>query len=210
MSHIENHGAYVRAIGNYIKQNAAITRRREWFAQNADAQRLWDWLHGVGEFSTEYDDSGAIIQSSPLVKGMFSGEFGNVLLDMRNALGEWGGLTPKQTELVRRALARAEERVAKAAERRAERVAADRNSQHVGAVGARVELTLRCEKVFSFDGFYGTTHINLCRDEANNVIVYKGSNSFEEGTTFRVKATIKAHEERDGVAQTLISRPKVI
>jgi len=31
-----------------------------------------------------------------------------------------------------------------------------------------------------------------------------------EGETLRVKATVKAHEERDGVAQTLIARPKEI
>ena len=73
-----------------------------------------------------------------------------------------------------------------------------------------MELTLTCEKVFEFEGQFGVTFINICRDPSGNVVVYKGSNGFERGETLRVKATIKAHDERDGVAQTLISRPKTI
>jgi hypothetical protein len=64
--------------------------------------------------------------------------------------------------------------------------------------------------VFSFEGQYGFTYINICKDAAGNVIVYKGSNNFEEGETLTVKATVKAHDERDGIAQTLIARPKII
>jgi hypothetical protein len=224
--HIENPGAYERAIEARIKANAAKTRRANWFAAHPDAERLNAWLNRYGEFKGRYacgnvwatggccDNSDRCLaigeKEHPLVRGMFAGDFGGVLLQMRDAIMEWGGLTDKQTDLVRRALARAEERHAKAQQRREERLATDRNSQHIGTIGARLELTLRCEKVFSFEGFYGTTYINLCRDEANNVVVYKGSNAFQEGDTFRVKATIKAHEERDGVAQTLIARPKTL
>jgi hypothetical protein len=142
---------------------------------------------------------------------MFAGNFGEVLLEMREAIMEWGGLTDKQTDLVRRALARAEERVAKANQRREERIATERaTSQHVGTVGERRDFTLTVNRVFSFEGQYGFTYINICKDAAGNVIVYKGSNNFEEGETLTVKATVKAHDERDGIAQTLIARPKII
>lgn len=226
---IEHPAAYEAAIRANIKANAAKTRRRNWLASHADAQRLWDWLFGHGEFESRFScglvgsdyenhrcadldrccDKGVIEHSTRI--GMFAGDFGGVLLEMREAILEWGGLTDKQTDLVRRALVRAEDRVVKAIQRREERIAGDRaTSKHVGTVGERTELTLTVNKVFSFDGQFGITFINLCKDPSGNVIVYKGSNGFEEGETLRVKATIKAHDERDGVAQTLISRPKII
>lgn len=229
-AHVENPGAYERAIEARIKANASKTRRQNWLATHADAQRLSDWLHQSGEFRdryvcgnswdnnigmccANYNDKCSNIgpKAHPLVRGIFDGDFGKVLLQMREALVEWGGLTDKQTDLVRRALARAEERLQKAKERREERVAADREgSRHVGAVGERRDFTLIVNKVFSFDGFHGTTFINICKDADGNVIVYKGSNGFEEGETVRVKATVKAHGDRDGVAQTMIARPKEI
>lgn len=228
--YVEHPAAYEAAIERNIKANAAKTRRKNWFADHADAQRLSDWLHQSGEFKDRYscgntwsNERGTCCdnydtkcsytgpKAHPLVAGMFSGDFGKVLLEMREALVEWGGLTDKQTDLVRRALTRAEERLAQAQQRREERIAAEREtSKHIGTVGARIELTLTVDKVFTFDGFYGTTFINICKDADGNVVVYKGSNGFEEGETIRVKATIKAHEERDGVAQTLIARPKVL
>lgn len=229
-AHVENPGAYERAIEARIKANASKTRREKWFAQHADAERLNSWLHHYGEFDSRYscgnawnNSIGACCENydtkcsnigpkeHPLVRNMYVGDFGKVLLQMREALIEWGSLTDKQTDLVRRSLARAEERLAKAQQRREERVAADREgSKHVGVVGERREFTLTVNKVFSFDSIYGTTFINICKDADGNVIVYKGSNGFEEGETVRVKATVKAHEERDGIAQTLIARPKEI
>jgi len=130
---------------------------------------------------------------------------------MREAIMEWGGLTDNQTDLVRRALVRAEERVIKADKRREERISADRAaSKHIGTVGERREFELTVNKVFSFESQFGYTYINICKDADGNVVVYKGSNRFEEGETVRVKATVKSHEERDGVAQTLIARPKAM
>jgi hypothetical protein len=225
--HIEHPSAYEAAIKARIKANASKTRRAKWFAAHPDAERLNAWLNQYGEFKNRYscgnvwttggccDNSDRCLnigeKAHPLVEGMFAGDFGKVLLQMRDAISEWGGLTDKQTDLVRRALARAEERLQKAQQRREERLAGDRaTSRHVGTVGERIELTLRCEKVFEFESVYGMTFINICKDADGNVVVYKGSNGFEEGETLRLKATIKSHGERDGVAQTLISRPKTI
>ena len=206
---IEHPSAYEATIRNRIKQNASKTRRIKWFEQHADARRLYDWLNTCGEFKTIYDDEGNFVSEHPLRNGIFGGDFGKVLLEMRDALDEWGGLTDKQTDLVRRALARAEERLARAAQRREERLAVDREtSQHVGTVGERREFDLTVNKVFSFEGHFGMTYINICRDADQNVIVYKGSNRMEEGESVRVKATVKAHDDREGVKQTLIARPK--
>jgi hypothetical protein len=226
---IEHPAAYEAAIRARIKANASKTRRRNWLASYPDAQRLWDWLHGHGEFESrfscglvgsDYENHrcenidhccGKGVTEHPTRIGMFAGDFGGVLLEMRDAIMEWGGLTDKQTDLVRRALARAEDRLVKANQRREERIAADRaTSKHVGTVGERRDFTLTVNKVFSFEGQYGLTYINICKDADGNVIVYKGSNGFDEGETLTLKATVKAHDERDGVAQTFISRPKTI
>lgn len=45
-----------------------------------------------------------------------------------------------------------------------------------------------------------------------SVIVYKGSKCFDRGRGEKVtlRAKIKSHGERDGVAQTVIERPKLL
>lgn len=86
---------------------------------------------------------------------------------------------------------------------------------HVGKVGKRQEFFLRCDKVLSFDGGgWGynavTTYMNICADRYGNEFVYKGSNAWEEGKYYKVKATVKTHKEYNGKPQTFISRPTVI
>ena len=80
-------------------------------------------------------------------------------------------------------------------------------SNYVGEVGKRLVLKLKPYKVLKFDSVYGEVFINLCRDEAGNVIVYKGGKKWEEGKLIQVKATIKEHKEREEIKQTIIQRP---
>ena len=48
-------------------------------------------------------------------------------------------------------------------------------------------------------------------DDDGNAVVYKGSSDLKfYADKVTVKATIKAHDTRDGVKQTIISRPKII
>ena len=224
---IYNPAAYERGIRASIRRNATTRRSREWLAVEGNS-RLSDWLNERGEFLStcacgrthdeHYADGCYIITTEqcrdvphPAVRGMFAGDFGATLLKMRDALNEWGSLTERQTAMVANALARTEKRIAERTAARAVELATDRaTSQHVGSVGERREFALKVERVFSFEGTYGVTFINVCRDAAGNVVVYKGSNGWERGEELRVKATVKAHEQRDGVAQTLIQRPTTI
>jgi uncharacterized protein (DUF3820 family) len=80
---------------------------------------------------------------------------------------------------------------------------------HVGKVGSRAKLFIRCDKVMAFDGYYGTTYMNICTDRYGNRFVYRGSNAWEENKYYSVVATIKEHSEYKGMPQTIISRPKV-
>lgn len=221
MDHIEHPSAYRAAIERNIAANRRIGGAKRWFAAHADAPRLRDWLTSQGEFASNdiYDANGDFVRTEhhPVSTAGSSSAF---IIDMRAALWEWGGLTDAQTAAVRRSLAQAEERVANRAQRKAEQHAADLNSQHLGTVGERIVLTLTVRHVVVLEGIYGTSYINICNDAAGNVVVYKGTNRFDEAIVtsegvhtrrkqVTVKATVKAHGERDGVAQTIIARPKI-
>jgi len=230
MGHVENIRAYEAAIERNIKANGNKTRRRNWEAQNPDFGRLIDFMSGVGEFDAHcihckqpwdshliVTDDYADIPTDKCRQGQNPVVFfaGELRVKMHNALLEWGGLTDKQTALVRSMLARAEAKVATREQDRATKLAADQaGSQHLGTVGERTNFTLTVERILSFETQFGLTYINLCRS-GSSVVVYKGSNRLVDHEValpaeVTVKATVKAHEYRDGVAQTLISRPKAI
>ena len=83
-------------------------------------------------------------------------------------------------------------------------------SNHVGAIGDRIDIDATVSHYFSFDGFYGTTYINIIADGDGNIFVYKGGKRLaDKGASIRLKATIKEHVEYQGVKQTIINRPKV-
>ena len=224
-----NERGYYAAIRRNIKQNARITRERNWLAANPSAQRIIDWFERKGEFAAVRNAEG-IMEIHPACVRQFDGSFGDFLNNLRNSWLEWGHLSEKQTAIVLAAIDRAVERLATAEQRAADRRAANALSQHVGTVGARGEWTLRLEKVIDFDSQFGRVYINLMRDEAGNIVVYKGSNSLwfaaqetaqgrengnptytldlpRGGVTLRFTATVKAHGERDGAKQTILARP---
>ena len=229
--HVENETAYINAAHARIDMNRRKGTRKRWLAAYEDAQTLDDWLFGCGEFANAWNLDPRCTMGDdghPEHRFELDGEDyrcsckriphplsfyarGDFLDKMRDSINEWGGLTDGQTVAVRKSYQRAQDNVRERAERRLAKIENERNtSQHVGTVGARREFILICEKQFSFDGMYGTTYINICKDEDGNVVVYKGSNAFTENVTIKVVASVKAHEVRDGVAQTIIARPKVL
>jgi hypothetical protein len=231
---VENESAYIAGAQAAIKRNASRGRSKKWLAIEGN-QRLHDWLFQIGEFRetvkcnarsyedhmfTEYGDEAqpyyhycddCRTMAHPLTYGMFSGNFGKVLLDMQKSLEEWGGLTEKQTEMVANALTRAEkwesERQAKFAAKHQEDLD---HSAYVGVIGERRDWILTVERTTSYDNDFGTTYINVCKDEEGHTVVYKGSHEWKKGETLKVKATIKEHSEYNGVKQTLINRPKYL
>lgn len=81
---------------------------------------------------------------------------------------------------------------------------------YVGKVGNRIEVFIRCDKVLRFDGYFGSVFMNICADRFGNKFVYKGSNAWEEGKYYKVRATIKGHDEYKGEKQNIITRPHVL
>jgi hypothetical protein len=83
-------------------------------------------------------------------------------------------------------------------------------SRHIGTVGERQEITFDVDHVICFESdHYGwpASYLTIGHTPDGNRVVYKGSRSFGRNETVVAKWTIKEHGERDGEAQTILSRP---
>lgn len=94
-------------------------------------------------------------------------------------------------------------------------------SEYVGEVGKRMTFDIAEYKLITtWEGQFGTTYLYKFTDTNGNVLVWFASGCFghwddtkqryiEEENVTRIKATVKDHNERDGVKQTIINRVKV-
>lgn len=133
-----------------------------------------------------------------------------IIRDIVGALVRYGNLTDKQWPLLRRlveAMDGEEQRLRDlAAQREAEKAA----SQYVGSIGDRITIEGTIVFRTSYETRYGVTHVTGIKDGAGNVYIQKGVFIGEKGDSVSLKATVKDHSEREGVKQTIISRPKEI
>ena len=79
---------------------------------------------------------------------------------------------------------------------------------HVGNIGERKYVFVKCTKTRSFNNRFGMSHMNFLQDRFGNVFVYKGSTILRVGHYYGMKATILSHEEYQSVQQTWLGRPK--
>lgn len=212
---IENEGRYQAAIDRNIRNNRRIGNRARWEKESGQdvVRRCMDFLGETGEFARMeiIDDEGYISSSKPhpLVKASYSPFYAQ----MGAAINEWGRLSPGQERAVLTMIEKAKARIEERAAAKEARVA---SAQHVGAVGERrdFDLTLKFKTVYETQ--FGLTKVYVMEDDANNTLVYKGSayltqedgSALEIGNRVKFKATIKEHGERDGIKQTILSRPK--
>jgi hypothetical protein len=188
-NHIENEAAYSAAIKRNIIGNAQKT----WLANTARSEEIFTAVNAGRIIDEQY---GHMCYAD------------NFLGSMAHSFDTYGKLTEKQSAAVLKGI---DARQVKLEQWAQERAARDAASKWIGEVGKRIELTLTVNHVVTLCGDYGMTFINLCRDDFGNAVVYKGSNDLKfHGDKVTVKATIKAHETRDGVKQTIIARPKII
>jgi len=198
--YVENEIAYLRAAQGRIAANARKGRYARWIASEPKAAIIDNFLHCAGDFAPVRLDNG-LSKNHALV----TAAVGNFYYAMRDALDEYGSLTEKQTAAVVAMMERAQTRLDNRAKAIAEAAA---RSAHIGAIKERRDFELTIKLRTGFDGSFGYVHVFVMEDSAGNVVVYKGSVVLgERGDTVKVKATIKAHGERDGIAQTIITRP---
>jgi len=102
-------------------------------------------------------------------------------------------------------------RKAEAEAREAERLDAAKASHHVGTVGERVEFVAKkAEFITSWETQFGRTFLYKFTDENGNVFVWFASGAFDEHNGITVRGTVKKHDERDGVKQTVLTRCKIV
>ena len=94
----------------------------------------------------------------------------------------------------------------------ARREAPKGESKHVGRIGEKIEISVIVERVISCDSAYGTSLLHVMRDAEGNVYTWfaSGSLAFEAGNEAKIKGTVKAHNERNGVPQTVLTRCKAV
>ena len=127
---------------------------------------------------------------------------GEFLAKMFDAVEEWGSLTPGQEAAVRKIMTQQ-------AERKAAQAASDATSTWIGEIGKRQVFELTAVFHSSFETQFGVMHVCGFKDAAGNIVIYEGSSdvSAERGVRVIGKATVKDHGVREGVKQTIISRP---
>ena len=83
-------------------------------------------------------------------------------------------------------------------------------SQHVGQIGEKIETEVTILRVVEIDGNYGVSRMHVMQDASGNVLVWfaSGRVSFDVGATVKITATVKNHNERQGVSQTIVTRAK--
>ena len=95
----------------------------------------------------------------------------------------------------------------KRAAQAAEWATRDGKCEFVGTVGNRQAFAVTVKHIVDLEGIYGISHLHICRDADDNVIIYKGTQYWGKGAQVTFMAKVKEHGVRDGVKQTIIQRP---
>jgi hypothetical protein len=124
------------------------------------------------------------------------------MVDMRDNMERWGGLTTKQETAVLRVLERIENNPA--------RLAA---SAHVGAIGERIKIKgtvefSRC--IYAGDGsvYDPDRYVNKVRTEDGQALTWFGNYALKQDAAIEGTATVKDHGEYQGERQTTIKNPR--
>ena len=93
---------------------------------------------------------------------------------------------------------------------KAKRHAPEHTSEHIGAVGDKVDLEVTHTRTGRFETRFGTTWVHTFEDVNGNILVWKtGSCGSFESDKLHLKGTVKEHDEYRGVKQTVLTRCKI-
>jgi hypothetical protein len=133
-----------------------------------------------------------LVDYSPEDEGFFSA--------VKKGVNTYGQPTPNMRNAMVKVL---DKRAAQAAEW----ATRDGKCEFVGTVGERQAFAVTVKHIVDLEGIYGTSHLHICRDADDNVIIYKGTQYWGKGAQVTFMAKVKEHGVRDGVKQTIIQRP---
>ena len=84
-------------------------------------------------------------------------------------------------------------------------------SNYVGEIKDRLDLNLTLFNIIELEGYYGLSYLYLFKDNEGNIFKWiTASKKLENNTAYKIKATIKNHEEYKGIKQTVLTRCKVL
>jgi hypothetical protein len=176
-NYIENPDRYNQAIQARIKANARQSRVRKFHEATPDWEAIQNFIYS---------------------------KRGNFFDSLANSLNEWGALSIKQVEAVRKIMAQD-------AAKKAEWAARDASSQWIGIVGDKITVEAVVESQKWCEGDFGGYFSTKFRTAEGNIVIHFGSiTSLGKGDKVKVTGKVKALKERDGVQSTQISRPKVV
>ena len=85
-----------------------------------------------------------------------------------------------------------------------------KSSEYVGEIGKRIEFGVTEARLLSsWETDWGMTHLYKFTDLDGNVFVWFASSIIDEEDVHKVRGTVKDHNERDGIKQTVLTRCKV-
>jgi hypothetical protein len=220
---VEFEDAYVRAAESIIKGRAAEKKLREFKENNPDGEAL---IKFVAEKAFTWVTDAEWYKAGNNIKNI---EPRNFFDKIHLSIVEWGAPTQGQADAIRRI-------IDQEASKKAEWAARDALSTHIGDVGSKIEVEAVVYFQTGFSTQFGYTTITGFR-AGDNIIIHKGTapkvdsvkqdktnsrydwntnkwvqvefkREVEKGDRVILKATVKEHGERNGVKQTIVTRPK--
>lgn len=102
------------------------------------------------------------------------------------------------------------ERIEREARWNAERDKEAHESEYVGEVGKKITVEVASAKLLSsWENQWGTTFLYKFIDVSGNVLIWFASGSQDIDGVKKLTGTVKDHNERDGVKQTIVTRCKL-
>ena len=80
-------------------------------------------------------------------------------------------------------------------------------SEYQGAIGDRLERTVKVVRAISLENNFGSSMMHVMEDVAGNIYVWTtGSKSWAEGSTHKIRGTVKDHRSFRNTKQTILTR----
>lgn len=87
-------------------------------------------------------------------------------------------------------------------------------SRYVGTVGEKIQLEVTLIKVITCNTMYGDSFLHIFHDRDGNILKWFCSGALpsfpEEGAFTLIKATVKAHDYRNGAQETALTRASIV
>lgn len=95
---------------------------------------------------------------------------------------------------------------------KANRLTVGENSVHIGNIKDRLELNVTVLSIKFSEGYYGRVEIHRFLDDNGNILVWfaNAHSSMSEGQSYKVKATVKKHDEFNNTKQTIVNRVVIL